>query len=470
MDPSTRSGRSGTGRGRAGGAPRTRGCAWPLRWLAILAVATLGACAHVSLLFDRHPPVVFVHGNGDSSALWQTTLWRFESNGWPPERLHAVDMPYPRARDDDSIPQPGRSSTDDQLKHLSAEVDRVLARTGARKVVLVGNSRGGLAIRHYVQNGAGAQTVRRAILGGTPNHGIWASDFMPGSEFNGKGPFLTALNAPKGTREYEIAAGPNWLTLRSDNNDKYAQPDGRWIGRPGMATHVGYDGPALRGAKNVVLPSLDHREVSFHTRAFEETWLFITGVPPSRTAIVPESAPVLDGRISQPGTNLPMAGVSVEVYEVAPQTGERLGAAVHSRVTGADGRWGPMPARSDAPYEFVVAAPGFATMHVYRSAFPRSSSVVHMRPIRLADADRGAGSVVVMTRPRGYFDLRRDRMSLDGAPPPGIPPGTAGVSESKLLLQPGPVRTVVAEFNGERIAVRTWPASENRVVIAELHY
>src|SRR5690606_41422131 len=97
-----------------------------------------------------------------------------------------------------------------------------------------------------------------------------------------------------------------------------------------------------------------------------------------------------------------------------------------------------MPARSDAPYEFVVAAPGFATMHVYRSAFPRSSSVVHMRPIRLADADRGAGSAVIMTRPRGYFDLRRDPMSLDGAPPPGTPPGTAAGSESTPLLQRGP--------------------------------
>ncbi|MBP8148864.1 MAG: twin-arginine translocation pathway signal, partial [Limnohabitans sp.] len=25
-------------------------------------------------------PIVFVHGNGDSANLWQTTLWRFESN------------------------------------------------------------------------------------------------------------------------------------------------------------------------------------------------------------------------------------------------------------------------------------------------------------------------------------------------------------------------------------------------------
>jgi triacylglycerol lipase len=61
------------------------------------------------------PPIVFVHGNGDTAALWQTTLWRFESNGWPRERLHAIDMPYPLARDDDSKAQPGRSSTAEHM-------------------------------------------------------------------------------------------------------------------------------------------------------------------------------------------------------------------------------------------------------------------------------------------------------------------------------------------------------------------
>lgn len=441
-----------------------------LRWLAMLAVAALAACAQLGLMTDPYPPVIFVHGNGDSSALWQTTIWRFESNGWPRDRLVAIDMPYPYARDDDAKPQPGRSSTADQLQQLSVEVDRVLARTGASEVVLVGSSRGGYAIRNYVKNGAGAKTVWRAVLAGTPNHGIWTGDYLPGNEFNGTGPFLTALNAPQGPRELEVSPGPRWLTLRSDDNDKYAQPDGRWIGRPGKPTGVTPDSPALRGALNVVLPGLDHREVAFHPRAFEQIWQFITSQPPVRLAIVPESAPVLDGRISQPGTNLPMAGVTVEVYEVAPRTGERLGPPVHVRTTGADGRWGPLAARSDAPYEFVLSAPGFATTHIYRSAFPRSSDLVHMRPVRLSDADRTAGSVVVMTRPRGYFDLRRDRMSLGGAPPPGVPGGTAGVSESKLLLPPGPVRTVIAEFNGERIAVRSWPASENHAVFAELHY
>ena len=60
---------------------------------------------------DEHPPIIFVHGNGDTASLWQTTVWRFESNGWPADRLYAMDIPYPLARDVDSQPQPGRTSS-----------------------------------------------------------------------------------------------------------------------------------------------------------------------------------------------------------------------------------------------------------------------------------------------------------------------------------------------------------------------
>src|SRR5205823_11970625 len=94
---------------------------------------------------DLFPPVVFVHGNGDSAALWLTTVWRFESNGWPRDRLHAIDVPYPLARDDDARPQPGRTSAAENMAVLKSEVAKVLAATGARQVVLVANSRGGNA-------------------------------------------------------------------------------------------------------------------------------------------------------------------------------------------------------------------------------------------------------------------------------------------------------------------------------------
>ena len=51
-----------------------------------------------------------------------------------------------------------------------------------------------------------------------------------------------------------------WMTIRSDNNDKFAQPDGVWIGAKGTPTNVSFDGPALKGAENVVIAGIDHRE------------------------------------------------------------------------------------------------------------------------------------------------------------------------------------------------------------------
>ena len=442
-----------------------------------LAVALLlAACATPAP--PPRPPIVFVHGNGDGAELWMPTIWRFESQGWPRERLHAVHVPLPAARTDDAVPQPGRSSADDNARHLAAEIDRVLARTRATQVVLVGNSRGGYAIRHYIQHLGGAAKVSHAVLGGTPNHGVWANaGFRPGNEFNGAGPYLTALNAPKGPNGDEVTPGPRWLTLRSDHNDKYAQPDGVWIGARGTPTNVTFEGPALKGATNLVLPGRDHREVSYHAEAFAKTYEFITGAAPAGTDIRAEERPLLDGIVSGigegGGNNLALAGAAVEVFAVNAATGERQGGAVHRRTVGTDGRWGPFDARSTQAYEFVVSAPGYVTVHVYRSPFARSSDIVHLRAERLADADKGAASVVVFTRPRGYFGLPRDRIVFDGAAPPGVPPGVAGVSSSRLKLADSG-RAVAASFESgpisERIVGRAWPAAENHLVVLELHH
>ena len=144
---------------------------------------------------------------------------------------------------------------------------------------------------------------------------------------------------------------------------------------------------------------------------------------------------------------------------------------MHAKSVGADGYWGPFTAKRGSYYEFVVRAEGFAVTHVYRSPFPRSSALIHLRPARLADADRKAGSVVTMSRPRGYFGVGRDSMSLDGTnSPPGLSPGVPGLSTAKLTLSEPSMRSVAAEFNGERIVVRSWPAAENHAVLAEFHY
>lgn len=454
------------------------------RALLLAAAALAASCAQgpasIPAPAPLAPPIVFVHGNGDNAALWLTTLWRFESNGWPRGRLHAIDMPYPQARDADDVPQPGRSSTTEHRDFLAAEVDRVLAATGARQVVLVGNSRGGNAIRSFILNG-GAAKVSHAILGGTPNHGVWAdAGRLPSSEFNGAGLFLTALNN-QGAPGVELTPGPNWMTLRSDKNDKFAQPDGEWIGAKGTPTSVGHDSPELKGALNVVLPGADHRETSYGSQAFAATYRFITGREPATTVVLPETRVVLDGKVSglgvgnqpfQGGTvnNLPLAGATVEVFATDAASGERLGPARWRKTVGADGRWGPFTADASSAYEFVVSAPGYAVTHTYRSPFARSSAIVDLRAARTVSAGAAAGSVVAFTRPRGYFGLPRDRITLDGQnPAPGIPVGVATVAVSRVTLPAAPQRAVVGEFNGERIVGRNWPAADNHAVTLELH-
>lgn len=95
---------------------------------------------------------------------------------------------------------------------------------------------------------------------------------------------------------------------------------------------------------------------------------------------------------------------------------------------------------------------------------------MHLRAERIADADKDAAAIVTMTRPRGYFDPQRDRMSFDGkTPPPGAVPG-AGVASSRLKLPSAQARPVAAEFNGERVVGRPWPAAEGHLSVLELTY
>ena len=153
---------------------------------------------------------------------------------------------------------------------------------------------------------------------------------------------------------------------------------------------------------------------------------------------------MLDGKVTGIGVNttqgdavnnLPHAGATLEVYRTHAATGERIGNAVHRKTIGADGLWGPFKADGSATYEFVVSAPGYATTHIYRSPFPRSSNIVNLRAQRLADADKDAKSVVTLARPRGYFTVPRDRVVLDGASPPaGVPSGVGSVSTAKLKV------------------------------------
>ena len=436
---------------------------------ALMLTVTAAGAADLVAAAAKSRPIVFVHGNGNSKAIWTTVLWRFESNGYPRDRLFAIDLKNPSARDVDSIPQPGRSSTDDVKNQLAHFVQKVLARTGASKVALVGNSRGANTIRNYVENGGGKDFVTKVVLGGGVNHGVVnTTAFLIGSEFNGASPFLQNLNAGPN----EVVQGIPFLTIRSNRFDKFAQPDGKYLGLPGFPTGVSYDAPALKGALNLIVQGIDHRETAFAPVPFALTYTFLTHRVPANIVIKPQAVSVLNGAVTGVTAgnynNKGVAGAKLRIFAVEPATGKRKGPAVHHVTTGPSGRWGPFQADPQTFYEFVLDVPGQPRTHIYRSPFPRGSALVTLRAA-LPVAHPENGSVVVMTRPRGYFDYYRDKVLLDGNVPPGLPADPVpSVADLTFQLPFGPQRSVRTRFNQEQIVVRTWPQGEQ--ALAEYHY
>ncbi|HJO39738.1 MAG: hypothetical protein QGG24_03945 [Vicinamibacterales bacterium] len=437
---------------------------FPRHLLLAVLMLTVAAMSETSTQTgDR--PIVFVHGNGDSAALWHTTLWRFESNGYDGSRLFALDMVAPAAPADDRVDEPNRSTTTEQRDQLAAAVARILAETDQTRVILIGSSRGGNTIRNYIKTAGGHATVALAVLCGTPNHGIFASDDAPGSEYNRRGEFLTGLNAGS-----EIHPDVEFVTIRSDANDKYAQPTVAVDGGEDISGG-GYDSPALAGALNLVIDGLDHREVAFAPQAFDAIYRAVTGRAPT-PGITPETNVRLGGVVSgfangEP-TNLPVAGALVVVYAVHPETGARLGEPVLRTTTGADGHWGPFAGAPTAPYEFVTSAAGYPTTHVYRSPFPRPTGLIRLRLEPLSGGAPSAPAIVTMNRPRGYFGHGRDTFTMDGRVPDGVVTGVPTTSAATLAFAVD--RTVRVVLNNETLAVRTYRLAQQHVVFAEFHY
>jgi triacylglycerol lipase len=363
-------------------------------------------------------PIIFVHGNGDDAAKWIGIIWLFESNGYAPDKLFAIRFTDPVARTSDVKEEPYRSSTIDAAAELSAFVTRVLLQTHSKQVALIGSSRGGLTIRNYLLHG-GSGNVSYAILCGTPNHGVVASDANPDSEFNGKGHFLQALNHPAGDGS-EVVAGVKMMTLRSDKLDKYAQPTAIAFGAPQTATGIGYDGPELRGADNVTLAGADHRELAFQPRAFAEMFKFITGGAPQTLSVTPEKSPIVSGLITGFAngvpTNQPLEGVHLRVYAVQHGSALETGAA-YDITTTADGKWGPFQVAPDQEYDFDLEYQG-RHVRYYKARIPRSTALLNLRFAPVPDKEGSAQSNepnhILISRPEGYFSRDRDPVLIDG--------------------------------------------------------
>src|SRR5690349_7078002 len=116
----------------------------------ILAIAAVTLMLPLPARADEKPlPILFIHGNGDNAAVWMTTMWRFETNGYPGQMMEAVDLRYPLAAAVYDQRQPAHSTVAEATAQIADSVGALKRRNGATKVVLVAHARGGILARQY---------------------------------------------------------------------------------------------------------------------------------------------------------------------------------------------------------------------------------------------------------------------------------------------------------------------------------
>jgi len=175
-------------------------------FVALAAAVVLSACsgdsitgpnAAVTASYTGPHPILFVHGWNSSGSVWTTMIGRFQSDGFPADRLY--NWSYNTAQSNATTAQ-----------QLSAKVDEIMQITGAPKVDLVTHSMGGLSARYYTKYLGGAAKVDAWVSLAGPNHGTNSAalclqtscrEMLPNSDF------LRALN-----RKDETPGVPRYAT------------------------------------------------------------------------------------------------------------------------------------------------------------------------------------------------------------------------------------------------------------------
>jgi pimeloyl-ACP methyl ester carboxylesterase len=117
-------------------------------------------------LFAQSPaaPVLLLHGWGANSGFWAHLVPKLDAARISHARL---DL------------EPMHVSIDQYLPMVAEAAEALLRDSGARQLVLVGHSMGGIVARAYLRTQGGAR-VARVITLGSPHHGSELAHFAPG--------------------------------------------------------------------------------------------------------------------------------------------------------------------------------------------------------------------------------------------------------------------------------------------------
>ncbi len=127
-------------------------------------------------------PVLLIPGYCCNRALWRSLRRELRLAGRPVATV-TLDPPF--------------AGIDRLAEVLERRIDGLLTETGARQVVLVGHSMGGLVARAYLRR-RGGERVARLVTIATPHHGTWLARLAAGrngGQMVPRSDWLVALNA-----------------------------------------------------------------------------------------------------------------------------------------------------------------------------------------------------------------------------------------------------------------------------------
>lgn len=216
-----------------------------LALLAVAAAATTGLMAAPGASAAASEPIVFVHGYTGAAWNWDTMKSKFKADGWTDAQLTAKT--YSSSKSNKEV-----------AKDVAAEIDRVLAATGASKVDVITHSMGGLSSRWFLKFMSGTGKVDDWVSMAGPNHGstnaAWCTGTVPCGEMTPGSAFLTELNAGD-----ETPGAVNYGTWYSPCDTTATPPETT----------------ALSGAKNTKTACISHTDFLFNTTVYTQVRDFV---------------------------------------------------------------------------------------------------------------------------------------------------------------------------------------------------
>ena len=172
-------------------------------------------------------PILFVHGFLSNAGFWLTFKHYFRSKGF--RSLFTINL------------DPVINDIDDYAEQLARRVAQVYALVGQKKLILIGQSMGGLVCRAYVAK-YGDKHVHKIITLGSPHQGTITAYLLRGrnlSQMRPNSEWLARLNAKK-------TVVP--ITTHNSAHDNIIVPQ---------------DGARLAGAKEYPLRGVGHLSMAF---------------------------------------------------------------------------------------------------------------------------------------------------------------------------------------------------------------